>query len=507
MPKESQGMDSSTCEHELLSPTVQVCATVTTVVSSDSSTEQCGTLTDEIRPPLPPLVNSIPGKESTRPNVVETCNLVGPTEAVSGIAVSVITDKTQSVDAGNASSDDAGVHATSKTESSTSATLHLPVKQSETRNHTSTSSIAKSEIPSFPLFKKKQLQSQILIVTSKSKQRPGGVVGTSGENVARANNNPKRTVRVESGQKTPKRRKIIDEEEEDDEEEDDEEEDDEEEDDEDDTEGSLAEFIEHDSEEEDKDSSYSEQVSDEEKKPRSESSVSQSSETDESSTDSDEASSDEGSSEDDGSHDGDCSDDDGSREEDCSDEKSCDEITPVVNGPSTQMDQSEEVGARESETCNVKASCTRKSDKARSGKKQIHEHSTLSGEGEPRHDVVDLDTDASQNHSVNVEGKVRRALPTSKTGRLTDARQDVKTNKPKRSRKILESEDEQVILKQYTPQMETEGSIETNGRRVSTRANKGRPPTRYVDENFVEFMLDDVEVDLLLEESESTADN
>ena len=340
-----------------------------------------------------------------------------------------------------------------------------------------------------PLFKHKQLQSQIIVVTSKQRAALAG--GSSALKIETVDNKPSRVECV----KEPKKRRSVKVEDEEDEEEDDEEdeEEDEEEDDEEDTEGSLAEFIEHDSEEEDTDSSYSEQLSHDENKPRSTSNGSLSSEEDHSSSSGCEDSDNSEDSEEDDSRSSEGSKEEVSNNEGSSSPRDFDmshSKSPTL--PASESVSSPNESLETDELAQRPPACTRFSGT----ESDISVSSALHARKKKM--LVACDS-IERGDGTEPELHVR-------TERVNDA-QDAKKKKPKRNRHILESEDEQVIIKQYTPQMETEGSIETNGRRVSSRATKGRPPTRYVDENFVEFMLDDVEVDLLLEESESTADN
>ena len=56
-----------------------------------------------------------------------------------------------------------------------------------------------------------------------------------------------------------------------------------------------------------------------------------------------------------------------------------------------------------------------------------------------------------------------------------------------------EEDPDDLIARQYTSQMEMAGSvIMESGVRRSMRANKGKAPTRYVDEDYATLMLEDV---------------
>ena len=71
-------------------------------------------------------------------------------------------------------------------------------------------------------------------------------------------------------------------------------------------------------------------------------------------------------------------------------------------------------------------------------------------------------------------------------------------------------EDDEDIIQQYSSKMETEGIVtDQNGRRRSTRISKGRPPCRYVDENYRELLLEDVgsDIDHLVDEDSYVADD
>lgn len=62
---------------------------------------------------------------------------------------------------------------------------------------------------------------------------------------------------------------------------------------------------------------------------------------------------------------------------------------------------------------------------------------------------------------------------------------------------VEDVDDVSEITRQYSEQVENEGIV-TNalGLRRSMRVSKGRPPARYVDEEFVELMTEDVGSDI-----------
>ena len=60
-----------------------------------------------------------------------------------------------------------------------------------------------------------------------------------------------------------------------------------------------------------------------------------------------------------------------------------------------------------------------------------------------------------------------------------------------------EEDDDADVCAQYNPMMEQQGLITTEtGLRRSARANKGRAPVRYVDEDYIGLMISDVDSDV-----------
>ena len=60
-----------------------------------------------------------------------------------------------------------------------------------------------------------------------------------------------------------------------------------------------------------------------------------------------------------------------------------------------------------------------------------------------------------------------------------------------------EEEDEEEIKRQYDPSLESQGIVTNSaGLRRSTRANKGRPPVKYIDDEYLQLMTDDVGSDI-----------
>jgi hypothetical protein len=60
-----------------------------------------------------------------------------------------------------------------------------------------------------------------------------------------------------------------------------------------------------------------------------------------------------------------------------------------------------------------------------------------------------------------------------------------------------EEEDEEEIKRQYNPSLESQGIVTNSaGLRRSTRANKGRPPVKYIDDEYLQLMTDDVGSDI-----------
>ena len=61
----------------------------------------------------------------------------------------------------------------------------------------------------------------------------------------------------------------------------------------------------------------------------------------------------------------------------------------------------------------------------------------------------------------------------------------------------VEEDDMEEIKRQYTPTLESQGIV-TNaaGLRRSTRTNKGRPPVKYIDDEYLQLMTDDVGSDI-----------
>ena len=71
-----------------------------------------------------------------------------------------------------------------------------------------------------------------------------------------------------------------------------------------------------------------------------------------------------------------------------------------------------------------------------------------------------------------------------------------------KKRKILDSDDESVIAMGQHAEAVPAAVIEQGCRR-STRSTKGRPPVKYVDKHFAAYMLDDVDIEAVLQDSES----
>jgi hypothetical protein len=66
-------------------------------------------------------------------------------------------------------------------------------------------------------------------------------------------------------------------------------------------------------------------------------------------------------------------------------------------------------------------------------------------------------------------------------------------------------EDEEEIKRQYDPSLESQGIVTNSaGLRRSTRTNKGRPPVKYIDDEYLQLMTDDVgsDIDKLSSEEE-----
>jgi hypothetical protein len=60
-----------------------------------------------------------------------------------------------------------------------------------------------------------------------------------------------------------------------------------------------------------------------------------------------------------------------------------------------------------------------------------------------------------------------------------------------------EEDDEEEIKRQYNPSLESQGIVTNSaGLRRSTRANKGRPPVKYIDDEYLQLMTDDVGSDI-----------
>ena len=71
-----------------------------------------------------------------------------------------------------------------------------------------------------------------------------------------------------------------------------------------------------------------------------------------------------------------------------------------------------------------------------------------------------------------------------------------------KKRKIIDSDDESVIaMGQHTEAIPA--AVIEQGCRRSTRSTKGRPPVKYVDKHFAAYMLDDVDIEAVLQDSES----
>lgn len=63
------------------------------------------------------------------------------------------------------------------------------------------------------------------------------------------------------------------------------------------------------------------------------------------------------------------------------------------------------------------------------------------------------------------------------------------------------------IQQQYTPAMEGLGLVAVDGIRRSSRINKGVPPTRYVDNDYCELMLEDTTMAELIQLAQETDDD
>jgi hypothetical protein len=60
-----------------------------------------------------------------------------------------------------------------------------------------------------------------------------------------------------------------------------------------------------------------------------------------------------------------------------------------------------------------------------------------------------------------------------------------------------EEEDVEEITNQYNPTLETHGIVlNSQGLRRSTRVTKGKPPVKYVDDEYLQLMTDDIGSDL-----------
>ena len=60
-----------------------------------------------------------------------------------------------------------------------------------------------------------------------------------------------------------------------------------------------------------------------------------------------------------------------------------------------------------------------------------------------------------------------------------------------------EEDEEEEIKRQYNPSLESQGIVTNSaGLRRSTRANKGRPPVKYIDDEYLQLMTDDVGSDI-----------
>lgn len=60
-----------------------------------------------------------------------------------------------------------------------------------------------------------------------------------------------------------------------------------------------------------------------------------------------------------------------------------------------------------------------------------------------------------------------------------------------------EEEDVEEITKQYTPSLENQGIVlNSQGLRRSTRVTKGKPPVKYVDDEYLNLMTEDIGSDL-----------
>ena len=72
----------------------------------------------------------------------------------------------------------------------------------------------------------------------------------------------------------------------------------------------------------------------------------------------------------------------------------------------------------------------------------------------------------------------------------------------------VETKDEdEVVAMQYTEDMEVEGSVVNElGVRRSMRSNKGKVPTRYVDEEYCNLMMDDVSESDLADEEDNESE-
>lgn len=104
-----------------------------------------------------------------------------------------------------------------------------------------------------------------------------------------------------------------------------------------------------------------------------------------------------------------------------------------------------------------------------------------SGEGDSEGSLVDFIVDSSNEEEEEEELEIE------------DGDEDV--------------EDVQEITQQYSETIESEGIVTNpSGLRRSTRVSKGRPPARYVDEEYVGLMTEDVGSDIEKLSSEDSYD-
>lgn len=104
------------------------------------------------------------------------------------------------------------------------------------------------------------------------------------------------------------------------------------------------------------------------------------------------------------------------------------------------------------------------------------------------HDSAEADDDASYQESESSEAEVK---VTSKRLRCISSSEE--EEEAEETTTQTEDDPDEAIRRQYSADMEQRGSVVTEGGvRRSMRITKGKAPTRYVDEDYAELMLEDI---------------